>query len=102
MTNEEMQNTMEFILEQQAQFAVNIRRLQEQHGGRERCAGRQVESHVADISAALAIDQHVVAVRGGVLRKVRVLLDPMAVEAQQLALAHRDDQQAAIRQPAQA
>ena len=30
MTNEEMQKTMEFILEQQAQFAVNIRRLQEE------------------------------------------------------------------------
>ena len=30
MTNEEMQKTMEFILGQQAQFAVNIQRLQEQ------------------------------------------------------------------------
>jgi hypothetical protein len=30
MTNEEMQKTMEFILEQQAQFALNIQRLQEQ------------------------------------------------------------------------
>jgi hypothetical protein len=29
MTNEEIQKTMEFILEQQAQFAVNIQRLQE-------------------------------------------------------------------------
>ena len=30
MTNEEIQRTMEFILEQQAQFAVNIQRLQEE------------------------------------------------------------------------
>jgi len=30
MTNEEIQKTMEFILEQQAQFAVNIQRLQEE------------------------------------------------------------------------
>ncbi|MBA3257427.1 MAG: hypothetical protein H0T64_12360 [Pyrinomonadaceae bacterium] len=30
MTNEEMQKTMEFIVEQQAQFAVNIQRLQEE------------------------------------------------------------------------
>jgi chromosome segregation ATPase len=30
MTNEEMQKTMEFILEQQAQFAVNSQRLQEE------------------------------------------------------------------------
>jgi chromosome segregation ATPase len=30
MTNEEMQKTMEFILEHQAQFAVNIQRLQEE------------------------------------------------------------------------
>ena len=30
MINEEMQKTMEFILEQQAQFAVNIQRLQEE------------------------------------------------------------------------
>jgi uncharacterized protein (DUF2336 family) len=30
MTNEEMQKMMEFILEQQAQFAVNIQRLQEE------------------------------------------------------------------------
>ena len=30
MTNEEIQKTMEFILEQQAQFAVNIHRLQEE------------------------------------------------------------------------
>lgn len=31
MTNEEIQRTMEFILEQQAQFAANIQRLQETH-----------------------------------------------------------------------
>jgi DNA repair ATPase RecN len=31
MTNEEIQRTMEFILEQQAQFAVNVQRLQEEH-----------------------------------------------------------------------
>ncbi|CAN5569573.1 hypothetical protein BH20ACI3_BH20ACI3_03960 [soil metagenome] len=30
MTNEEIQKTMEFILEQQAQFASNIQRLQEE------------------------------------------------------------------------
>ena len=30
MTNEEMQRTMEFIVEQQAQFAANIQRLQEE------------------------------------------------------------------------
>ena len=30
MTNEEIQKTMGFILEQQAQFAVNIQRLQEE------------------------------------------------------------------------
>jgi len=29
MTNEEMQKTMEFILQQQAQFAINIQRLEE-------------------------------------------------------------------------
>lgn len=29
MTNEEMQNKMQFIIEQQAQFAVNIQRLEE-------------------------------------------------------------------------
>ncbi|MDT7688384.1 MAG: hypothetical protein QOE46_1143 [Acidobacteriota bacterium] len=29
MTNEEMQKTMQFILEQQAQFTVNIQKLQE-------------------------------------------------------------------------
>ena len=28
MTNEEMQRTMEFVVEQQAQFAANIQRLQ--------------------------------------------------------------------------
>lgn len=30
MTNEEMQRTMEFIVEQQTQFAANIQRLQEE------------------------------------------------------------------------
>ena len=30
MTNEEMQKTMEFILGQQAQFSINVQRLQEQ------------------------------------------------------------------------
>jgi septal ring factor EnvC (AmiA/AmiB activator) len=30
MTNEEIQRTMEFIVEQQAQFAANIQRLQEE------------------------------------------------------------------------
>ncbi len=30
MTNEEMERTMEFITEQQAQFAANIQRLQEE------------------------------------------------------------------------
>ena len=33
MTNEEMQKTMEFILEQQAQFAANIQKLQEERIG---------------------------------------------------------------------
>jgi hypothetical protein len=32
MTNEEIQNTMEFILQQQAQFAVNMQRLEETFG----------------------------------------------------------------------
>jgi len=31
MTNEEMQRTMEFIVEHQAQFAASIQRLQEEH-----------------------------------------------------------------------
>ncbi len=31
MTNEEMQKTMQFILEQQAQFVVDIQKLQETH-----------------------------------------------------------------------
>jgi ABC-type transporter Mla subunit MlaD len=31
MTNEEMQSTMQFILEHQAQFAANIQKLQEEH-----------------------------------------------------------------------
>ena len=31
MTEEEIRKTMEFIIEQQAQFAVNIQRLQEEH-----------------------------------------------------------------------
>ena len=30
MTNQEIRKTMEFILEQQAQFAANIQRLQEE------------------------------------------------------------------------
>jgi len=30
MTNEEMQKTMQFILEQQAQFAINIQKLEEE------------------------------------------------------------------------
>jgi chromosome segregation ATPase len=30
MTNEEMQTTMEFIIEQQAQFAANVQHLQEE------------------------------------------------------------------------
>lgn len=32
MTNEEMQSTMQFILEQQAQFSVNIQQLEEAMG----------------------------------------------------------------------
>jgi polyribonucleotide nucleotidyltransferase len=31
MTNEEMQSAMQFILEQQAHFAANIQKLQEEH-----------------------------------------------------------------------
>lgn len=31
MTNEEMQSTMQFIIEHQAQFAANIQKLQEEH-----------------------------------------------------------------------
>ena len=34
MTHEEMQRTMEFIVQQQAQFAANIQLLQENHGSR--------------------------------------------------------------------
>jgi uncharacterized protein YdaT len=46
MTEEEMQKKMEFILEQQAQFAVNIELLRE--------AQQQTESRVAEIATAQA------------------------------------------------
>jgi predicted nuclease with TOPRIM domain len=42
MTNEEMQKTMQFILEQQAQFTVDIQRLQE---GQQRLVESQLETN---------------------------------------------------------
>ncbi|CAN5352602.1 hypothetical protein BH18ACI2_BH18ACI2_04410 [soil metagenome] len=36
MTNEEMQKTMQFILEQQAQFTVGMQELKEAHAGSEK------------------------------------------------------------------
>jgi hypothetical protein len=44
MTNEEIQKTMEFIVEQQAQFAVNIQRLQEEQLREAMRAGRLEDS----------------------------------------------------------
>ncbi len=49
MTNEEMQKTMEFILEQQAQFAVNIELMRE-NVDQLREAQQQTEIHVARIA----------------------------------------------------
>lgn len=40
MTNEEMQKTMQFILEQQAQFVVDIQKLQETHAQTENLVQR--------------------------------------------------------------
>ena len=51
MTNEEMQKTMQFILEQQAQFTVNIQKLQEAQGKSDERAA-QLEGIVTRLAAA--------------------------------------------------
>jgi tetrahydrodipicolinate N-succinyltransferase len=51
MTNEEMQKTMQFILEQQAQFTVNIQKLQEAQGKTDEKVA-QLEGLVTRLAAA--------------------------------------------------
>jgi hypothetical protein len=63
----------------------------------------EVEAEVADVGAALPVDDHVVAVEGGHAGQVGVVDQPAArLEAQQLAVGHRDHEQPAVGQPAQA
>ena len=66
-------------------------------GGDERERGgaglvvQEVGAEVADVGAAGGVDDHVVGVRGGDGREVGDLGEPVAFEAQQLAVPHRDD-----------
>src|SRR5574340_322102 len=72
-----------------------------QFRGPERRAPHQVEAEVAHPGAALRVHDHVVEVAAGVRRQVGVRRQgAVGLAAQQLAVAHRDDQQAAIGQPA--
>ena len=66
-------------------------------------AAHQVEAEVARVGAALAVDDHVVEVAGGELGDVGVLGDgAVGGAAQHAPVLHRDDEQVAVGQPAEA
>jgi hypothetical protein len=67
-----------------------------------RRAAFPVEAEVAHVGASLGVDHHVVAVAGGDRREVRVRVQRLSVEAQELAVAHRDHQHVSIGQEAEA
>ena len=62
----------------------------------------EVEAEVADVGAAEGVDDHVVAVERGDARQVGVLDEARRLEAQEPLVEHRDDEQPAVGQPAEA
>jgi hypothetical protein len=73
-----------------------------QRGRLDRVAGHQVEAEVADVRAALGVDRHVVEVAGGVPAQIGVGdQGAVGLAAQDPAVAHRDDEQPAVGQPAE-
>ena len=75
----------------------------DQRGRRRVGAGHQVEAEVADVGAAGGVDDHVVEVPAAVLADVGVLGDgAVRRPAQDPVVAHRDDEQRAVRHPARA
>lgn len=90
MTNEEIRKTMEFILEQQAQFAANIQRLQEERARDNPRLTRLEESFLLLVQLAQATDS----------RLDRIESNTASLEANMAALAaaqtHSDERLSAL------
>src|SRR5205823_14886138 len=62
----------------------------------------EVETELADEGTAVSVDHHVVEMPADVARQVRVTYQgAVGLAAQQAAVTHGDNQQAAVRQPAE-
>src|SRR5258708_8777479 len=68
-------------------------------GGRVR---QDVVAEITDVSVPLAIDHHVVAMERCEFEDVGVHLEAVGIEPEQLAIRHRNNQQPAVGQPAEA
>jgi len=72
-----------------------------EHGGPERLAGLVVVAEVADVGSTRGVDDHVVAVEGGEAGEIGVHDETAALETEEPPVHHRDDQQAAVGEPAE-
>jgi septal ring factor EnvC (AmiA/AmiB activator) len=90
MTDEEIRKTMEFILAQQAQFAANIQRLQEEHVRDNPHLTRLEESFQLLVQLAQATDNRIDTVES----KITPLESNMAALA--AAQTHRDERLSAL------
>ena len=90
MTEEDIRKTMEFILEQQAQFAVNIQRLQEERARDNPRLARLEESFLLLVQLAQTTDS----------RLDRIEANTAALESNMAALAaaqtHADERLSAL------
>ena len=88
------------LVEYGVSLVVDLRSERE-HGGPERLAGLVVVAEVADVGPTRGVDDHVVAVEGGEAGEIGVHDETAALESEEPAVRHRDDQQAAVREPAE-
>lgn len=94
MTDEEIRKTMEFILEQQAQFAANIQRLQEDRVRDNPRLTRLEESFLLLVQLAQATDSRMDALELNIASKTNTLESNMAALA--AAQTHSDERLSAL------
>jgi hypothetical protein len=94
MTNEEMQKTMEFILEHQAQFAINIQRLQEERLADRPRLARLEESFQLLVQLAQTTDSRLDTIESTTGTRFNILESNMAALA--AAQAHSEQRLSAL------
>jgi hypothetical protein len=78
-----------------------VRRHQDQDGRPDRRLAGQIETEVADISAAMPVDHHVIAMKRRERGQVGHHYQAVRILAQQAPVCHRHHQQPPVGQPAQ-